>query len=107
MPKGTILDNWIVKKIVSRLPYLLKVATKIIGLSLIACISCVQAQQVNQINKTSKTPQAKQKVVISTNKQAGIRLQENSLNQSSKGMSLNPELFKRTEGEYSNDGGAN
>jgi murein DD-endopeptidase MepM/ murein hydrolase activator NlpD len=96
-----------VKKIVSPLPYLLKVATQIIGLSLIAYISCAQAQQVNQSNKTSKTPQAKQKVVISTNKQAGIRLKENSLNQSSKGMSLNPELFKRTEGEYSNDGGAN
>ena len=95
------------KKIVSPLPYLLKVATQIIGLSLIAYISCAQAQQVNQSNKTSKTPQAKQKVVISTNKQAGIRLKENSLNQSSKGMSLNPELFKRTEGEYSNDGGAN
>ena len=95
------------KKIVSRLPYLLKVATQIIGLSLIACISCVQAQQVNQSNKTSKTPQIKQKAVSTTNKQAGIRLKENSLNQSSKGMSLNPELFKQIEGEYSNDGGAN
>ena len=101
------MDNWVVKKIVSRLPYLLKVATQIIGLSLIACISCVQAQQVNQINKTSKTPQAKQKVVISTNKQAGIRLKENSLSQPSKGMSLNPELFKQIEGEYINDTVAN
>lgn len=95
------------KKIVSRLPYLLKVATQIIGLSLIACISCAQAQQVNQNNKTSKTPQVKQKAVISTNKQAGIKLKENSLSQPSKGMSLNPELFKRIEGEYSNDSGAN
>ena len=98
------------KKIVSHLPYLLKVATQIIGLSLIACISSVQAQQVNQNNKTSKTsktPQIKQKAASPTNKQAGIKLKENSLNQSSKGMSLNPELFKRTEGEYSNDAGAN
>ena len=98
------------KKIVSPLPYLLKVATQIIGLSLIACISCAQAQQVNQNNKTSKTsktPQTKQKAASSTNKQAGIKLKENSLNQSSKGMSLNPELFKRTEGEYSNDAGPN
>lgn len=95
------------KKIVSRLPYLLKVATQIIGLSLIACISCAQAQQVNQNNKTSKTPQVKQKAVISTNKQAGIKLKENSPSQPSKGMSLNPELFKRIEGEYSNDSGAN
>jgi murein DD-endopeptidase MepM/ murein hydrolase activator NlpD len=99
-----------VKKIVSLLPYLSKVATQIIGLSLIACISSVQAQQVNQNNKTSKTsktPQIKQKAASSTNKQAGIKLKENSLNQSSKGMSLNPELFKRIEGEYSNDAGAN
>ena len=70
----------------------------------------MQAQQVNQNNKTSKTsktPQIKQKAASSTNKQAGIKLKENSLNQSSKGMSLNPELFKRIEGEYSNDAGAN
>jgi murein DD-endopeptidase MepM/ murein hydrolase activator NlpD len=96
-----------VKKIVSCLPYLLKVVTQIIGLSLIACISCAQAQQASQTNKTSKAPQIKQKATIPATKQAGIRLKENSLSQSSKSMSLNPELFKRIEGEYSNDGGAN
>ena len=95
------------RKIASHLPSLLKVTTQVIGLSLIACISCAQAQQVNQNNKTSKTPQVKQKAVISTNKQAGIRLKENSLSQPSKGMSLNPELFKQIEGEYTNDAGAN
>jgi len=99
-----------VKKIARRLPYLLKVATQIIGLSLIACISCAQAQQVNQNNKTSKTsktPQIKQKAASSTNKQAGIKLKENSLSQASKGMSLNPELFKQIGGEYRNEAGAN
>ena len=95
------------KKIVSCLPYLLKVVTQIIGLSLIACISCAQAQQASQTNKTSKAPQIKQKATIPATKQAGIKLKENSLSQSSKSMSLNPELFKRIEGEYSNDGGAN
>lgn len=95
------------KKIASRLPHLLKVVTQIIGLSLIAYISCAQAQQASQTNKTSKAPQIKQKATIPATKQAGIRLKENSLSQSSKSMSLNPELFKRIEGEYSNDGGAN
>jgi len=96
-----------VKKTARRMPYFLKVVTQIIGLSLIACISYAQAQQINQNTKTSKAPQVKQKVVISTNKQAGIRLKENSLSQPSKGMSLNPELSKQIEGEYTNDAGAN
>jgi murein DD-endopeptidase MepM/ murein hydrolase activator NlpD len=96
-----------VKKLVSHLPYLLKVVTQIIGLSLIAWISCAQAQQASQSNKTNKTPQIKQKTTSSSTKQAGIKLKENSLSQPSKSMSLNPELFKRIEGEYGNDGGAN
>lgn len=92
---------------VSPLPYLLKNLIKAIGLSLIVFMSSAQAQQVNQAGKVNKTPQIKQKVASTSNKQAGIQLKENSLNRSTKSMSLNPELFKRIEGASSNEVGAN
>lgn len=95
-------------KKVSPLPYLLRNLIQVIGLSLIVFISGgVQAQQVNQTSKASKTPQVKQKINSASNKQAGIRLKENSLSRGSKSMSLNPELFKRIEGTPINEGGAN
>ena len=92
---------------VSPLPYLLKNLIKAIGLSLIVFMSSAQAQQVNQAGKVNKTPQIKQKVASTSNKQAGIQLKENSLNRSTKSMSLNPELFKRIEGASSNEVSAN
>ena len=95
------------KKIARHLPSLFKNVIQLIGLSLIVLISSVQAQQASTSNKTSKAPQIKQKTTVPATKQAGIKLKQNSLNQSSKSMSLNPELFKRNEGEYNNDSGAN
>lgn len=94
-------------KKVSPLPYLLRNLIQVIGLSLIVFMSSAQAQQVNQTAKANKTPQVKQKVASTSNKQAGIQLKENSLNRSTKSMSLNPELFKRIEGASSNEGNAN
>ena len=104
-----------VKKKASHLPYWLNKSIQIIGLPLIVLISLpafdvissAQAQQASQNNKTSKTPQVKQKAVTQSNKQSGIKFKDNSLNQSSKSMSLNPELFKRIEGEHSYESGAN
>lgn len=103
------------KKNASYLPYWFNTAIQIIGLSLIALISLpafdavssAQAQSASQTNKASKTPQVKQKAVTQSNKQSGIKFKDSSLNQSSKSMSLNPELFKRIEGEHTYDGGAN
>jgi murein DD-endopeptidase MepM/ murein hydrolase activator NlpD len=86
-----------VKQIVNRLPHLLRIAIQSIGLSLVILITSASAQ----------TTQPKQKATVQNNKQAGLKVKQNTLNQSSKSMSLNPELFKRIEGEYSNDGGSN
>lgn len=85
------------KQIVNRLPHLLRIAIQSIGLSLVILITSASAQ----------TAQPKQKAAVQNNKQAGFKVKQNTLNQSSKSMSLNPELFKRIEGEYSNDGGSN
>lgn len=85
------------KQIVNRLPHLLRIAIQSIGLSLVILITSAAAQ----------TAQPKQKATVQNNKQAGFKVKQNTLNQSSKSMSLNPELFKRIEGEYSNDGGSN
>ena len=85
------------KQIVNRLPHLLRIAIQSIGLSLVILITSAAAQ----------TAQPKQKAAVQNNKQAGFKVKQNTLNQSSKSMSLNPELFKRIEGEYSNDGGSN
>ena len=103
------------KRRVSHLPYRLKKAILIIGLPLIALtllpaldlISSAQAQQASQANKTNKKPQVKQKAGAASSKQSGIQFKDNSLNNSSKSMSLNPELFKKMEGEHTYDGGAN
>ena len=103
------------KKNVCERPLLIKGAIKIIGFVLVGLIqlpgmelvSSVQAQQSSQANKKNKAPQIKQKAVLQSSKQSGIKLKENSLNQPSKSMSLNPELFKRIEGEYSAEGGNN
>jgi murein DD-endopeptidase MepM/ murein hydrolase activator NlpD len=86
-----------VKQIVNRLPHLLRIAIQSIGLSLVILITSASAQ----------TTQPKQKAAVQNNKQAGLKVKQNTLNQSSKSMNLNPELFKRIEGEYSNDGGSN
>ena len=109
------MDNWAVKKKASHLPYWLNKSIQIIGLPLIVLISLpafdvissVQAQQASQDNKTSKTPQVKQKAATQGSKQSGIKFKDSSLNQTSKNMSLNPELFKRTEGEHTDESGAN
>ena len=95
------------KKIADLLPYLLRNVIKVVGLSLIVLISSAQAQPASQTSKASKTPQIKQKAVISSNKQAGIQLKENSLNRSTKNMEFSPELFKRIEGTYGNESGVN
>jgi murein DD-endopeptidase MepM/ murein hydrolase activator NlpD len=104
-----------VKKIVSTRPLFFKWAIKVIGFALVGLIqlpglelvSSALAQTTNQNNKLSKSPQVKQKTVVPSNKQVGLRIKGSSLNQPSKSMSLNPELFRRIEGEYSNDGGSN
>nr|WP_255536748.1 M23 family metallopeptidase [Polynucleobacter sp. 80A-SIGWE] len=70
----------------------------------IELVSSALAQTTSQ---TSKAPQVKQKTVTQISKQAGLKVKPSSPNQSFKSMSLNPELFKRIEGEYSNDGGSN
>ena len=95
------------KKIAGQLPYLLRNVIKVVGLSLIVFISSAQAQPASQTSKASKTSQIKQKAVISSNKQAGIQLKENSLNRSTKNMEFSPELFKRIEGTYGNESGVN
>jgi murein DD-endopeptidase MepM/ murein hydrolase activator NlpD len=118
------LDNWVVKKKASQQPYWLNQANQFIGLSLIALIalpalsliSNAQAQQTQQTqktqqasqsNKTSKTPQIKQKTVVKGNNQSGIKFKDGSINKSSKDLDLDPELFKRLEGDHTNDRGAN
>jgi murein DD-endopeptidase MepM/ murein hydrolase activator NlpD len=104
-----------VKKKASHLPYLLNKAIQALGLSLITLIALpalniiseAQAQQASQTSKTNKTPQIKQKTAAQGGKQSGIQFKDSSINKPSKSMSLNPELFKRLEGEYSKEGGAN
>lgn len=87
-------------------------AIKLIGFFLIgfAClpaldlISVAQAQQ--QASQTNKAPQTKQKAVTPKTQQAGVQFKKGYTNPS-KSMSLNPELFKRTEGDHTNDSAAN
>lgn len=103
------------KKNVCARPLLLKGAINVIGFALagliplpgIELVSSALAQTTNQTSKVSKAPQVKQKIVVQSNKQAGLKVKSGSLDQSSKSMSLNPELFKRIEGQYSDDGGSN
>ena len=103
------------KKNVCARPLLLKGAINVIGFALagliplpgIELVSSALAQTTNQTSKVSKAPQVKQKTVVQSNKQAGLKVKSGSLDQSSKSMSLNPELFKRIEGQYSNDVGSN
>ncbi|MEN9862724.1 MAG: hypothetical protein RLZZ601_488 [Pseudomonadota bacterium] len=103
------------KKNVCARPLLLKGAINVIGFALagliplpgIELVSSALAQTTNQTSKVSKAPQVKQKIVVQSNKQAGLKVKSGSLDQSSKSMSLNPELFKRIEGQYSNDVGSN
>jgi murein DD-endopeptidase MepM/ murein hydrolase activator NlpD len=91
-------------------------AIKLIGFFLIgfAClpvldlISSAQAQQqVSQASKTNKAPQTKPKAVTPKTQQAGVQYKKSYANSASKSMSLNPELFKRTEGDHTNDNAAN
>ena len=103
------------KKRASHLTDFLKKSIQVLGLFLIVLLSLpvldsipkAQAQQASQAKQASKPPPAKQKLVIQKNKQSGIKFQDSSLRNSSNSMSLNPELFKRTEGENTYDGGAN
>ena len=103
------------KKNVCEQPLFFKGAIKVIGFALVGLIqipglelvSSALAQTTNQATKTNKAQQPKQKAVVQSNKQAGLKVNTGSASQSSKSMSLNPELFKRIEGEYSNEGGAN
>ena len=90
-------------------------AIKVIGIILIGLsplpgieiTSVALAQSNSQNNKSSKAPQIKQKPASKNSKQAGIKVGNTSVNMPAKSMSLNPELFKRIEGEYSNDVGSN
>ncbi|MES2586064.1 MAG: M23 family metallopeptidase [Pseudomonadota bacterium] len=85
----------------------MRIAIQSIGLSLIVLITSASAQTANQSSKTSRTIQPKQKASVQNNKQAGLKVKQSTLNQSYKSMSLNPELFKRIEGEYNKDGATN
>lgn len=104
------MDNWSVKKIALKLfPSFLSGMHLAIGLTLFGLI------QLPGINLTSpafgqqanKAPQVRAKTVVKSNKQAGVKINSSAINQSSKSMSLNPELFKRIEGEYSSEGSGN
>ncbi len=103
------------KKNASQPPRFIRGVIKVIGICLLALIqapglelvSSALAQQASQSNKTSKSPQIKSKPVTQTNKQSGIKFKDNSINKSSKSMNLNPELFKRIEGVYSNESAEN
>jgi murein DD-endopeptidase MepM/ murein hydrolase activator NlpD len=105
----------VVKKKAIQLPCWLNKSIQVIGLLLIVLISLpafdvissVQAQQASQSNKTIKPPQVKQTAATQGSKQSGIKFKNSPLNQPSKSMSLNPELFKRIEGEHTDESGAN
>ena len=106
------MDNWGVKKNVDERPLFLKGVIKVIGFSLVGLIQLpglelVSSALAQTTNQNSKAPQVKQKVVVQNNKQAGLKVNSGSLNQSSKSMSLNPELFKRIEGVYSSEDNSN
>ncbi|BDX21997.1 hypothetical protein TUM22923_13180 [Polynucleobacter sp. TUM22923] len=73
----------------------------LIMMSMLAFVSSAQAQQSNQTAQKSKAPQVKKKVA--TNVQGGIKFKDNAIDKSSKSMSLNPELFKRIDGQYSRE----
>lgn len=103
------------KKNASQRPRFIKGAIKLIGIALLGLIqvpgleftSSALAQQTNQSSKTNKAPQVKQKTVIQSSKQSGIKFNDSSINKSSKSMSLNPELFKRIDGVYNIESGDN
>lgn len=103
------------KKNVSHPSRFIKGMIKVIGIGLLGLIqvpgielvSSALAQQASQSTKTSKSPQIKSKTVTQSSKQAGIKFKDNSINKSSKSMNLNPELFKRIEGVYSNESSEN
>jgi murein DD-endopeptidase MepM/ murein hydrolase activator NlpD len=105
----------VVKKKTSHLPYLLNTSVRIIGLPLIGIVLMValailpkaQAQPANQATKVNKTPQIKQKAAVQNSRQAGAKVTEKSANINYKNISLNPELFKRPDGEYSSQAGSN
>lgn len=106
------MDNWGVKKNVDERPLFLKGVIKVIGFTLVGLIQLpglelVSSALAQTTSQNSKAPQVKQKVVVQNNKQAGLKVNSGSLNQSSKSMSLNPELFKRIEGVYSSEGNSN
>ena len=106
------MDNWGVKKNVDERPLFLKGVIKVIGFSLVGLIQLpglelVSSALAQTTNQNSKAPQVKQKVVVQNNKQAGLKVNSGSLNQPSKSMSLNPELFKRIEGVYSSEDNSN
>ena len=100
------------KKNVDERPLFLKGVIKVIGFSLVGLIQLpglelVSSALAQTTSQNSKAPQVKQKVVVQNNKQAGLKVNSGSLNQSSKSMSLNPELFKRIEGVYSSEDNSN
>ncbi len=106
------MDNWGVKKNVDERPLFLKGVIKVIGFTLVGLIQLpglelVSSALAQTTSQNSKAPQVKQKVVVQNNKQAGLKVNSGSLNQSSKSMSLNPELFKRIEGVYSSEDNSN
>lgn len=76
-----------------------------IGLTCLLALSHIPNVQAQQ--QTGKTPQIKQKSVTSKTQQVGVQYKKSYTNSASKSMSLNPELFKRTEGDHTNDSAAN
>lgn len=107
------------KNSASHLPNWLNNVSQMIGLSLImlmvlltpGIISSAQAQPASQPNTTNKTtnktPQIKQKSAAPTSKQSGIKVKESAIDKPSKSLSLDPELFKRIDGDHTNASGAN
>ncbi|PJI83291.1 murein DD-endopeptidase MepM/ murein hydrolase activator NlpD [Polynucleobacter brandtiae] len=68
-------------------------------------VSSAQAQQANPATQKRKAPQVKQKAASTV--QSGIKFKDSFIDKSSKSMSLNPELFKRVDGQYSREEGDN
>jgi murein DD-endopeptidase MepM/ murein hydrolase activator NlpD len=100
------LDNWGVKKKVCEWPLLLKEVIKVTGFALFGLIQLPGVELVSSA-LAQTPPQVKQKAPAQKSKQAGLKVKGGSLTQSSKSMSLNPELFKQIEGAPNNQDLAN
>lgn len=94
------------KKKVCEWPLLLKEVIKVTGFALFGLIQLPGVELVSSA-LAQTPPQVKQKAPAQKSKQAGLKVKGGSLTQSSKSMSLNPELFKQIEGAPNNQDLAN